>query len=46
MTFEVATDEELDRIANAVNAVLRFETVDGRVAEMVVTTTELPRVIK
>jgi hypothetical protein len=46
MTFDVETDEEVDRIANAVNATLRFETIDGRVAEMAVTTTELPRVVE
>ena len=45
LTFDVENDEQLDRIVNAVDIVLRFETIDGRVAEMYLATNELPRVV-
>ena len=45
LTFDVSQDEEFDRIVNAVDIVLRFETIDGRVAEMYLATNELPRVV-
>lgn len=45
LTFDVETDEELDRIINAVDIGLRFVTIEGRVVEMSLATSELPRVV-
>jgi hypothetical protein len=46
LTFDVSQDEEFDRIVNAVDIRLRFETIEGRVLEMSLATSSLPRVVE
>jgi hypothetical protein len=46
LTFDVEEDEQMDIITNAVDIFLRFVTVEGRVVEMSLATSELPRVVE